>query len=442
MESINVILLGNSGSGKSTFVNAAIEKKIFATDDIFPCAKKWQMEKIVYRDHIINLIDFPGFNDTCGSEIPLILNLIDFFKKTNKISYILIFHKLTAHFIKSEIFEYYNNFLDMKKINCIIILTETNTIENNNDSFSYENKTIEEYVKHLGIYFAKMLNKNIPIFPLDSIPSKDKKHISDKNRKIILDYIIDNNNNVVEIKFDKIRKTTDIIKYYKNIVKKKKDYCNEKFLIVSSYISEYIDGFISENDDINHILELIRIFYRKKISLNQNIENDFDYDHKKFSSGENEHITKILLHCEEKINEIKKYIYYDYEKYDDNLRKEYIVEEELRYFWDHKKMIPLIDDPLLEEIIENEKIKEQAKTELKQEQEQNSLFHQKNIVNNNIIMGKKPENKKDENTLTDKETMPLVKKKNIEYESTDLTINSENKKKESFIDSFFKIFSS
>ncbi|KAI0151261.1 P-loop containing nucleoside triphosphate hydrolase protein [Pestalotiopsis sp. NC0098] len=64
-----IAVIGVTGAGKSTFINAATDKhNLKVGDDIFSCTQEIASESFVYNGRNVTLIDTPGFDDTYVSD--------------------------------------------------------------------------------------------------------------------------------------------------------------------------------------------------------------------------------------------------------------------------------------------------------------------------------------------------------------------------------------
>jgi len=180
---------GKSGVGKSSVLNALLEKDIFKTDIINGTTREIQAEELQFKDHSINsieLLDSPGF-DFCDIKFPdkvyssinhsdLILFIISgdlnrnelneissFIKDGKKI--ILILNKINL-FNKNELKEIIENikFKLPKDLNIPIIINNENNLKN---------------------YIAKLINQYGEILlTLNSIQLADKLFLRIKEKRL------------------------------------------------------------------------------------------------------------------------------------------------------------------------------------------------------------------------------------------------------------------
>ncbi|KIK57233.1 hypothetical protein GYMLUDRAFT_263288 [Collybiopsis luxurians FD-317 M1] len=96
---VSIILLGATGTGKTTFTNLAGGSKFLVGDGLESCTSQVQFHTFDFQGTDVTLIDVPGFDDTSKSDIDVLKIISDFlvveYKAKRLLTGILYFHRIT-----------------------------------------------------------------------------------------------------------------------------------------------------------------------------------------------------------------------------------------------------------------------------------------------------------------------------------------------------------
>ena len=219
----NVLLLGPTGVGKSTFGNYMAQKILFMTsDDEDSCTKdinvksfKILVDGTVYQ---INIIDTPGCCDTNGKDMTTIIDLIHEVKTLGKIHKLYLFRSAQNARINEkerEVFGYYNEIFGSNIWNnSSLIMTQFYNDISSKMRIKSKYGSVNKFKKSRENRSKTILNFKQGTWFVDSeadiYNDKDNREI----RKAIIDDII--KNTCILAKNIKLRKTKFMKKYDKN----------------------------------------------------------------------------------------------------------------------------------------------------------------------------------------------------------------------------------
>ena len=185
----NILLIGQTGVGKSTLINSILElppEKMAKTGGVEPCTmgapKFYSSEKIKN----IKLIDTRGYEKDEGYLInnmeKEIIQFINKQKLTSQPVHLIWYCFTGSRFEESEDIVLKN----MKKLNIPILLVYTQAIVDNLMNFDKITQKGYEYVKIL----SKDMGKYAKSYGLDELKLKSNEYINNNHNKILKDIII------------------------------------------------------------------------------------------------------------------------------------------------------------------------------------------------------------------------------------------------------------
>ncbi|KAE9408492.1 hypothetical protein BT96DRAFT_1013525 [Gymnopus androsaceus JB14] len=96
---VSIILMGGTGTGKTTFANLAGGSHFVVGEGLESCTQHVQCHRFAFGDKDVALIDVPGFDDTSKSDIDILTIIADFLVKEQQehrsLSGILYFHRIS-----------------------------------------------------------------------------------------------------------------------------------------------------------------------------------------------------------------------------------------------------------------------------------------------------------------------------------------------------------
>ena len=190
MQSFTVIGIGETGNGKSTFLNAYLQRNAFqSSDSPDSCTKITSVESNVINNKILKAIDTPGIKDTDNTDQENVKQLVEFLIKykdgINVVAIVLNgqidrFTNDTKKFIK--IAHQMFNHPDFWEHLCIIFTkwySEMTEEQKKTKQDEYKKKVIASINK----YTDSNINIDLPVFFVDSENYKtDKKTKTELNK--------------------------------------------------------------------------------------------------------------------------------------------------------------------------------------------------------------------------------------------------------------------
>ena len=189
MQSFTVIGIGETGNGKSTFLNAYLQRNAFqSSDSPDSCTKITSVESNVINNKILKAIDTPGIKDTDNTDQENVKQLVEFLLQykdgINVVAIVLNgqidrFTNDTKKFIK--IAHQMFNHPDFWEHLCIIFTKWYSSMSEAQKQMKqgiYKKAVIES----IRIYTESNININLPVFFVDSknyqIDEKTKKELN------------------------------------------------------------------------------------------------------------------------------------------------------------------------------------------------------------------------------------------------------------------------
>ena len=190
MKNFTVIGIGETGDGKSTFLNAYLQKNTFkSSDDPNSCTKLTSAQSNIIDNNKFTAIDTPGLKDTDNADQENVRQLVEFLLRyANGINVVAIvlngqidrFTNDTKKFIK--IAHQMFNHPDFWEHLCIIF-TKWYSCMNEEQKEMKQEQYKKEVVEYIRDYTCSNINVDLPMFFIDSLNyKKDEKTISELNR--------------------------------------------------------------------------------------------------------------------------------------------------------------------------------------------------------------------------------------------------------------------
>ena len=190
MKSFTVIGIGETGDGKSTFLNAYLQKNTFkSSDDPNSCTKLTSAQSNIIDNNKFTAIDTPGLKDTDNADQENVRQLVEFLLRyANGINVVAIvlngqidrFTNDTKKFI--NIAHQMFNHPDFWEHLCIIF-TKWYSCMNEEQKEMKQEQYKKEVVEYIREYTCSNINIDLPVFFMDSLNyKKDEKTISELNR--------------------------------------------------------------------------------------------------------------------------------------------------------------------------------------------------------------------------------------------------------------------
>ncbi|KAF5333856.1 hypothetical protein D9757_015407 [Collybiopsis confluens] len=96
---VSIILMGGTGTGKTTFTNLVGGAKFLVGDGLESCTSQIQKHKFTFEGKDVTIIDVPGFDDSSKSDIDILKIVTDFlaaeYKAGRRLTGILYFHRIS-----------------------------------------------------------------------------------------------------------------------------------------------------------------------------------------------------------------------------------------------------------------------------------------------------------------------------------------------------------
>ena len=190
MKNFTVIGIGETGDGKSTFLNAYLQKNTFkSSDDPNSCTKLTSAQSNIIDNNKFTAIDTPGLKDTDNADQENVRQLVEFLLRyANGINVVAIvlngqidrFTIDTKKFI--NIAHQMFNHPDFWEHLCIIF-TKWYSCMNEEQKEMKQEQYKKKVVKYIRDYTCSNINVDLPVFFIDSLNyKKDEKTISELNR--------------------------------------------------------------------------------------------------------------------------------------------------------------------------------------------------------------------------------------------------------------------
>jgi len=190
MKNFTVIGIGETGDGKSTFLNAYLQKNTFkSSDDPNSCTKLTSAQSNIIDNNKFTAIDTPGLKDTDNADQENVRQLVEFLLRyANGINVVAIvlngqidrFTIDTKKFI--NIAHQMFNHPDFWEHLCIIF-TKWYSCMNEEQKEMKQEQYKKKVVKYIRDYTCSNINVDLPVFFMDSLNYKtDEKTISELNR--------------------------------------------------------------------------------------------------------------------------------------------------------------------------------------------------------------------------------------------------------------------
>ena len=191
METFTVIGIGETGNGKSTFLNAYLQKEAFTrSNSPNSCTKLTTVQSNTLDNKIFKAIDTPGIKDTDNADQENVKQLTKFLLRYQdgiNVAAIVLngqkdrFTSDTQKFIK--IAHQMFNHPDFWEHLCIIFTKWFSENMNENQKKKKQEQYKKEVVEYIRDYTCSNINVDLPVFFMDSLNYKtDEKTISELNR--------------------------------------------------------------------------------------------------------------------------------------------------------------------------------------------------------------------------------------------------------------------
>ena len=233
MQSFTVIGIGETGNGKSTFLNAYLQRNAFqSSDSPDSCTKITSVESNVINNKILKAIDTPGIKDTDNTDQENVKQLVEFLIKykdgINVVAIVLNgqidrFTNDTKKFIK--IAHQMFNHPDFWEHLCIIFTKWYSSMSEAQKQMKqdiYKKAVIES----IRIYTESNININLPVFFVDSknyqIDEKTKKELYRFNNFVFSKNAMKTTQaEIPNVFYEKvIREVKNNIRYKENLISK------------------------------------------------------------------------------------------------------------------------------------------------------------------------------------------------------------------------------
>jgi len=233
MQAFTVIGIGETGNGKSAFLNAYLQKNAFqSSNKPNSCTKITSAESNIIKNKILKAIDTPGIKDTDNTDQENVKQLVEFLLNyeygINAVSIVLNgqndkFTKDTEKFIK--IAHQMFNHPDFWEHLCIIFTKWYSSMSEAQKQMKqgiYKKAVIES----IRIYTESNININLPVFFVDSknyqIDEKTKKELYRFNNFVFSKNAMKTTQaEIPNVFYEKvIREVKNNIRYKENLISK------------------------------------------------------------------------------------------------------------------------------------------------------------------------------------------------------------------------------
>ena len=190
MKNFTVIGIGETGDGKSTFLNAYLQKNTFkSSDDPNSCTKLTSAQSNIIDNNKFTAIDTPGLKDTDNADQENVRQLVEFLLRyANGINVVAIVLNGQIDRFTSDTKKFINiahqmfNHPDFWEHLCIIF-TKWYSCMNEEQKEMKQEQYKKEVVEYIREYTCSNINIDLPVFFMDSLNyKKDEKTISELNR--------------------------------------------------------------------------------------------------------------------------------------------------------------------------------------------------------------------------------------------------------------------
>ena len=190
MKNFTVIGIGETGDGKSTFLNAYLQKNTFkSSDDPNSCTKLTSAQSNIIDNNKFTAIDTPGLKDTDNADQENVRQLVEFLLRyANGINVVAIVLNGQIDRFTSDTKKFINiahqmfNHPDFWEHLCIIFTKWYSCINEEQKEMKQEQYK-KKVVKYIRDYTCSNINVDLPVFFIDSLNyKKDEKTISELNR--------------------------------------------------------------------------------------------------------------------------------------------------------------------------------------------------------------------------------------------------------------------
>ena len=233
MKNFTVIGIGETGDGKSTFLNAYLQKNIFkSSDDPNSCTKLTSAQSNIIDNNKFTAIDTPGLKDTDNTDQENVRQLVEFLLRyTNGINVVAIvlngqidrFTIDTKKFI--NIAHQMFNHPDFWEHLCIIF-TKWYSCMNEEQKKMKQEQYKKEVVEYIRYYTCSNINIDLPVFFVDSLnyktDEKTREELDEFYKFVISkDAMKTTQVEVPNVFYEKvIREERNNIRYKKNFISK------------------------------------------------------------------------------------------------------------------------------------------------------------------------------------------------------------------------------
>ena len=233
MKNFTVIGIGETGDGKSTFLNAYLQKNTFkSSDDPNSCTKLTSAQSNIIDNNKFTAIDTPGLKDTDNTDQENVRQLVEFLLRyTNGINVVAIvlngqidrFTIDTKKFI--NIAHQMFNHPDFWEHLCIIF-TKWYSCMNEEQKKMKQEQYKKEVVEYIRYYTCSNINIDLPVFFVDSLnyktDEKTREELDEFYKFVISkDAMKTTQVEVPNVFYEKvIREERNNIRYKKNFISK------------------------------------------------------------------------------------------------------------------------------------------------------------------------------------------------------------------------------